>query len=347
MARKAQITIVVGVLALCFGAVGAWAVDTSQSNRIAKGVSVGGIDIGDRTAGAAARALRTQILEPLERPVIVTFSGERYTLTPKQLRLHADVDGMIAEAQQVSREAPLPARLWRYATGGEVDRDIQPRVGYSREAIATFVNALRRKINRPVRDASVSPGPSSVNPVPGRSGVDLLVGRLREKIDAAVQDPVGERKIHATVRHIKPKITTAQLASRYPTYITVDRSSFRLNFFRNLKLVKSYTIAVGMAGLETPAGLYSVQNKGENVAWNVPDSDWAGSLAGKTIPGGAPDNPLKARWMGIYAGAGIHGTDQVGSLGTNASHGCIRMAIPDVIELYGQVPVGTPVYIGN
>ncbi|HEV2771991.1 MAG TPA: L,D-transpeptidase, partial [Thermoleophilaceae bacterium] len=68
--------------------------------------------------------------------------------------------------------------------------------------------------------------------------------------------------------------------------------------------------------------------------------------AGKTIPGGRADNPLKARWMGIYDGAGIHGTDDTSSLGTNASHGCIRMSIPEVKELYARVSVGTPVYIG-
>ena len=37
---------------------------------------------------------------------------------------------------------------------------------------------------------------------------------------------------------------------------------------------------------------------------------------GKVIPGGTPENPLKARWMGIYDGAGIHGTDDVGSIGS-------------------------------
>ncbi len=98
-------------------------------------------------------------------------------------------------------------------------------------------------------------------------------------------------------------------------------------------------------GLDTPAGLYNIQNKGENVPWNVPNSAWAGDLAGTTIPGGVPENPLKARWLGIYNGAGIHGTDQTASLGTAASHGCVRMAIPDVIELYPQVPVGAPIYI--
>ena len=65
----------------------------------------------------------------------------------------------------------------------------------------------------------------------------------------------------------------------------------------------------------------------------------------QVIPGGVPENPLKARWMGIYNGAGIHGTSASGSIGTAASHGCIRMLIPDVIELYDQVPVGAPVYI--
>jgi lipoprotein-anchoring transpeptidase ErfK/SrfK len=82
------------------------------------------------------------------------------------------------------------------------------------------------------------------------------------------------------------------------------------------------------------------------VPWSVPNSPWAGALAGKVIPGGAPDNPIKARWLGIYDGAGIHGTDQTSSLGTAASHGCIRMSIPEVKELYAQVPVRTPVYIG-
>ena len=67
--------------------------------------------------------------------------------------------------------------------------------------------------------------------------------------------------------------------------------------------------------------------------------------AGQDIPPG-PSNPIKARWMGIFEGAGIHGTEETYSLGSAASHGCVRMAIPDVEELYDQVEVGTPIYIG-
>lgn len=136
------------------------------------------------------------------------------------------------------------------------------------------------------------------------------------------------------------------MAGQYPTYLTLDRGNFTLRLWKDLKLDESYTVAVGQVGLDTPAGLYSIQNKQVDPAWYVPDSDWAGDLAGEVIPGGVPENPLKARWMGIFDGAGIHGTDATGSLGSAASHGCVRMAIPDVVDLYERVDVGTPIYIG-
>ena len=144
----------------------------------------------------------------------------------------------------------------------------------------------------------------------------------------------------------QPNVTTAQVARKYPVVLTIDRPGFRLRLFKRLRFVKAYSIAVGRAGLETPAGLYHVQNKAINPAWTMPNSSWvAPKDRGKVIPGGTPENPLKARWLGIYAGAGIHGTADIGSLGTAASHGCIRMSIPDVEQLYDQVPYQTPVFI--
>jgi lipoprotein-anchoring transpeptidase ErfK/SrfK len=167
---------------------------------------------------------------------------------------------------------------------------------------------------------------------------------LEKNIKAALIDP-DVRTADVPVTKTKAKVTRDKLADKYPALLVVDRASFKLRFYQKLKLAKTYTVSVGAVGFDTPSGLYNIQNKGVNVPWSVPNSAWAGSLAGKVIPGGVPENPLKARWMGIYNGAGIHGTDQVGSLGSAASHGCVRMAIPDVIELYDKVPVGAPVYI--
>jgi lipoprotein-anchoring transpeptidase ErfK/SrfK len=151
--------------------------------------------------------------------------------------------------------------------------------------------------------------------------------------------------VRAPVHVKKPKVTIAQLADKYPTILVADRVNFKLRLYKRLKLAKEYTVAVGAVGFDTPAGLYHIQNKAVDPAWSVPHSAWAGDLAGTVVPGGSPDNPLKARWLGIFDGAGIHGTDETYSLGHAASHGCIRMAIPDVIDLYPQVPVGTPIYI--
>ena len=154
-----------------------------------------------------------------------------------------------------------------------------------------------------------------------------------------------KRTVTAPIRYIQPKVTGEELADRYPIVLTVDRGGFRLSLFKDLKRVRVYPIAVGQAGLETPAGLYKIQNKAINPAWHVPNSPWAGSLAGTVIPGGAPNNPIKSRWLGVYDGVGVHGTDARGSIGSTASHGCIRMLVEDVEKLYEQVPVGTPIFI--
>jgi len=144
---------------------------------------------------------------------------------------------------------------------------------------------------------------------------------------------------------VSASASVGTLKKQYWTVLTADRSTHKLRLFKGLKLSKTYPIAVGMAGHETPAGLYKIQDKAVDPVWHVPNSAWAGSLAGQTIPGGAPNNPLKARWLGIANGVGIHGTSEDWSVGTSASHGCLRMHVNDVIDLYPRVPVGTTVLI--
>ena len=130
----------------------------------------------------------------------------------------------------------------------------------------------------------------------------------------------------------------ATCAARYGTVVTVDKSNFRLRLFKRLRFVKSYGVAVGQPAYPTPTGLFSITNKAVNPTWSVPDSPWAGALRNETVAGGSASNPLKARWMGITNGVGIHGTAETGSIGTRASHGCIRMLVSDVIDLYPRVP---------
>jgi lipoprotein-anchoring transpeptidase ErfK/SrfK len=338
-----QIALVAVVLVLLVGAVGAYALDAANRDKIADGVTVGGVDVGGQSTDEAKRMLRAKLVEPLEHPVTVTYEEQKFTLSPDEIDVRADIDGMVDEAQDASREGGLPSRVVRYATGGEVDREITPRISYSNDAVDDFIAGVAAKVNRDPQDATVDPTPTSLTPVPAQDGIRLRAEDLREEVDDALQSPKA-RTVKARVVRTEPEVTEKELASKYPSYITIDRAGFTLRLFKDLKLATEYTIAVGAQGFDTSAGLYDVQSKQVNPTWYVPDEAWAGDLAGTTVPPG-PDNPLQARWMGFNGGAGIHGTSDVGSLGSAASHGCIRMAVPDVIELYDQVDVGTPVYI--
>lgn len=135
--------------------------------------------------------------------------------------------------------------------------------------------------------------------------------------------------------------------------ITIDKRKFKLRFFtrppegsNKFTLHKQYKISVGMKGYESPRGFYEVIRRGRNVDWYMPNSSWVPEESrGTVIPGKDPRNPIKARWIEIYDGAGIHGTDDIESLGTRASHGCFRMSVPDVIELFDLVKINCPVII--
>ena len=345
MGRKLYIALTLAVVLLLGAAVAAYAWDESRSDEIAEGVDIGGVDVSGMTEPEAEALVTQELIEPLDRDLVVTYDGVKYKLSADRLAVRADIDGMVDRALEASRDGGLPGRLWRYATGGEVDQSIEPEVLYDRAEVDALVEKIAGEINREPTNATVQPTATSIDPVPAQEGRMLREEELRDDLAVAVQSP-DHRKVEAEVDTVEPEVTTEELAEQYPVYLTVDRSSFQLKLWENLKLTKTYTVAIGAVGFDTPAGEYSIQNKAVDPAWNVPDAKWAGDLAGTVVPGGVPENPLKERWLGIYDGAGIHGTDDTASLGTAASHGCVRMSIPDVIELYDQVPVGTPIYIG-
>jgi lipoprotein-anchoring transpeptidase ErfK/SrfK len=208
------------------------------------------------------------------------------------------------------------------------------------------VARIDARSTKPARDATVKITLHHLRVRQGRSGASVSAKRLGERIAAALANPAGPRILRGHRRVVHPNVRTRDLKrGRYSTVITVSQSEFRLRLFKHLRFVKSYGVAVGQPAYPTPNGLFSIANKAVNPTWSVPDSPWAGALRNETVAGGSDANPLKARWMGITNGVGIHGTAETGSIGTAASHGCIRMLVPDVIDLYPRVPVGTPVLL--
>jgi lipoprotein-anchoring transpeptidase ErfK/SrfK len=345
MGRKTKIALATGLALLALGAVGAYAYDSSQDGTIADGVTIAGVDVSGMDEAEAKRAMRRQLLAPLRHSLRVGYDGRSWRLSGESLKVHADLDRAVEEALEASRDGGLPARLVRYVTGDEVEERVSAEITYSQPAVNRFVRRVAAAVGREPQDATVEASGASLEIVPAEHGRKLRDNLLTEQLNAAVLNASADHTIAARTRSVAPEMTGEEVTSEYPTYLTLERASYTLRLWKDLKLAKTYTVAVGQEGLETPEGLYHIQDKQVEPTWHVPESDWAGSLAGQSIPPG-PSNPLKARWMGIFEGAGIHGTEETSSLGTAASHGCVRMAIPDVEELYDLVEVGTPIYIG-
>jgi lipoprotein-anchoring transpeptidase ErfK/SrfK len=344
--RSRTIILATLVVVLAAGvAGGTYAFDNARADKIGNGVRVGGIELDGLTAAEARAKLDRLIVQPLERPIVVHHDTSTWRLGAREAHIAVDVDAMVDRALAKSREGNIFSRTARNVTGKSLDADLQPTVRFEDRAVVRMLDKIRKAIDRKPVDATAKIDASGVSTTDSRTGLAVRASTLHRQIKRSIVSTTADRTFVARTNKLRPKVTKDDLEQQYGTAIVVNRGAFKLTLYKKLKPAKTYSIAVGQVGLETPAGLYHIQNKAVNPAWNVPNSAWAGSLAGQVIPGGAPNNPLKARWMGIFDGAGIHGTDASGSIGTAASHGCIRMRIPDVIELYDEVPVGAPVYI--
>jgi len=302
---------------------------TGQAQTIKPGISAAGVDLSGLTVEQAATRLDQAYAPRLQGDMILGAAGIPWKLP-------------MAEAQ-LKLDSVRTAKRALYAKAGVTT--VQPAITHSRTAVRGFVERVAARVRKNPKDAAIKITVRHIFREKSHNGRALPIDVTRQAIDAQLDDPAAPRKVHARLTKVKPRVTFANLSRVYNTVLTIDRDNFKLRLFKGLKFRKSYGIAVGMAGLDTPAGRYAIQNKQVNPAWHVPNSAWAGSLAGQVIPGGAPNNPLRARWLGIANGVGIHGTAEDWSIGTRASHGCIRMHVSDVIDLYPRVPVGSPVLI--
>lgn len=154
---------------------------------------------------------------------------------------------------------------------------------------------------------------------------------------------------------MKDFLSTAELKEEFDTFILVRRKVFSIIVYKRhpdrtrFEVVEQFPCAIGADGYETPSGPKIVTAKAQNPEWRIPNSPWAisaGLEPGKVVPGGVPENPIKAAFLKLTDdGVGIHGTDKMDSIHRRASHGCIRVAPDDAAWLYENVPVGTPVQV--
>jgi lipoprotein-anchoring transpeptidase ErfK/SrfK len=306
---------------------------------------VGGVDVGGMSRGEARDTITHELRLRARQAIMVRDGAAHFRLTPRAMGATFDVNGMVDDAIARSRSGNIFARTYRELRGkAPSDAEVPARVTYSRLVLARFINRVESTLNRDPVDAHLEFANGAFKRIPGKRGVRVNSRALHTQLESAITG-LSPETIHVKAAKRGPKVTLAELAKANPTIVVVDRPNFKLHLYKNLKLVKTYGVAIGASGYDTPPGEYHIEDKTIDPTWYVPHSAWAGSLAGQVIPGGSPANPLKARWLGFGGGRGIHGTAEDSSIGSAASHGCIRMHVPDVEALYPRVPLGAPLYI--
>ena len=116
--------------------------------------------------------------------------------------------------------------------------------------------------------------------------------------------------------------------------IVIDLAANRLDLVEAGEVMARYPVATGLPAYPTPVGTFLIRSVELNPSWTPPASPWAAGR--KPMPPG-PANPMGRAKMMLMPQYYLHGTPDSLSLGTAASHGCIRMHNRDVVDLARQV----------
>ena len=292
---------------------------STPAHLIARGVTVSGVRVGGMTAEPA----RDRITASVARPVRIATPAGVMSVDPARVGAVADVDAALTSA--------LAARP---------GLRLKVPVEYSADRTAEIVSDFAKRFDKPAVSATVI-GADASGPLftPARAGVAVERRTMGAAIGALLRS--GERRpLQLSTSVVPPKRT----AAGFGPVIVVNRSSNTLRLYNGRKLVRMFRVATGQSIYPTPAGIWHIVDKQRDPWWYPPTYDaWARGL--KPVPPG-PSNPLGTRWMGLDApGVGIHGTDAPTSIGYSASHGCIRMQVPEAEWLFERVRVGTAVVI--
>ena len=306
-----------GVVAATTTTTGTTGTTTTAPAVIADGVTISGVDVGGMSATDAYAAVSTSFA----RPVVLLAPHSRLAVAP------ARIGAMAAVRAAVSRALTAPA-------GAE----LKLRVILSRRGTQRYLASVAKRFDRAPVDAQLALRdlrPVVTGEQAGRSLRQL--NAMNAVFTALVTNTRPDVKLQFAA--LKPSMTRAS----YGPVIVIRRGSNRLYLYQGMRFVRMFGVATGQSQYPTPLGTWHIVVKWRNPWWYPPNSAWA--KGEKPVPPG-PGNPLGTRWMGLSAsGVGIHGTPDDTSIGYSASHGCIRMHIPDAEWLFNHVTIGTTVFI--
>jgi hypothetical protein len=338
--RRIGLIVAISVLSVLTLACAALAIDvdryaSSQRDRLLPGTIIAGVDVGGMGPDTALAAVEEVLASQLDEVAIEVEAADRtWRRTRRELGATHDaaaqVDAALASAEELS--------WWEWAQVRYRSEQLGPKLEVSIHDPASGPGRLAREIAAatdldPV-DAALDVLGGAPVITPSTQGRRVEVGATAGLI--AAKAATGGR-VSASVTPLYPEVPT----ERFDQVLLLDQSAHRLDVYLRGRLARTFTVATGTGNYPTPTGRFEVTLKRYMPTWVNPDPrGWGASMPARIGPG--PNNPLGVRALNWSAPGAIrfHGTSNVASLGRDASHGCVRLSNPAVIELYDMVDVG-------
>jgi lipoprotein-anchoring transpeptidase ErfK/SrfK len=336
-ARILAITLITALFLV--SAASAWALtdDVLRREYMPTGATIDGNPVGGLSRADALVVVEEKVKGPLLAPATVTFQGRSFTLDPTTYAT-VDVEGMLDAALEPRTEAPLYERVLARVSGAPVGIAVDRKMKVDDAKLAAWLAEINPQVTVPAVDASMSVSTGMLRIIPEVPGATIDTATAPAAVAKALIE--GVKNVPLPVKAIEPRLAVAKLGKT----IFVKLRTRRLYLYNGDKLEKEYGVAIGLPAFPTPKGWYKIINKRKYPSWSNPGSAWAAGMPASIGPG--PGNPLGTRALDLDSpGIRIHGTSKDYSIGTAASHGCMRMHRKDVEELFELVPVGTKVII--
>jgi L,D-transpeptidase catalytic domain/Putative peptidoglycan binding domain len=334
------VSLVLGaVIVVGGGAYAAYRYDASTQDRLLPGVTIGGVDVGEMSREEAVDTLSAEAGEQLEREIQLNGREQTWSVRISALGTQSIVEPVVDKAIAAGEGYSWPERVFRRVFNTKIAYSSNLRFKPDRGRIRAYLEGVAAEIAQEPTNAQVDYENGEVvlrRPAAGwQLPVDEAVQSLRQALAG------GNEAVQLPLQRLEPEVTREDLGHT----IIVDLSDLELTLYEGLKVDRTYPVAAGSPSYPTPMGQWEIIDKAENPTWTNPAPDGWGKDLPLQIPGG-PSNPLGTRALYLNSpGIRIHGTPASYSIGSYASHGCVRMLMEDVEELYEIVPIGTTVHI--
>jgi lipoprotein-anchoring transpeptidase ErfK/SrfK len=339
--RRAAIVLAVLLGILGLGAAGvAYATydySTQYEGKFLPGVSVAGIDVAGMTADEALEAVKTEIEPQLDRPITVRFKGREWTTTPRKLGAHGNAQAVVDTALAASEAASFMDKVGIRFLDDRLDFQRDVAITYPSRGARRFVEKIAGKVDAEPVDAELDYSTGWVEIAESDHGIKVDQDKSSRRLRKALRG--GGPRVDIAFKTTQPEVTSDD----FDQVLLVRHGERKLYLYQNGKITHSWTVAVGQPNFPTPTGVYEVTELRYMPTWVNPAPDgWGSDMPAEIAPG--TSNPLGLRAINWSAPAiRFHGTENLSSLGTAASHGCVRMSNEDVIELYDMIQVGASI----